>query len=732
MDEKQTRRNIRKPLTKGVAKVPIVMQMEALECGAACLTMIMAYYKKWVPLEQVRLDCGVSRDGSKASNMILAGRNYGLISEGYSMGLEAIKTKTTYPCIIHWNYNHFVVLCGFRGNKAVIADPAHGTMKVPMSVFDRSFTGICLQFEPSESFVPDGKPKSTVAFAKKRLEGAGVAVIFVMLTTVIAYLFGLINPVMTRVFYDYLLTDAQPNWLYPFIGAMAALAILQLVIQWVNAVYSLKINGKMTVIGNSNYMWKILRLPIEFFTQRMSGDIVDRQKMNASIASTIVNTVAPLLLNTIMMFVYLFFMLNKSVLLTTVGVGTALLNLLLARYVSRKRVNLTRVSIRDESRLASATMAGISMTETIKSTGAENGFFQQWAGFQASVNTSARKLDRMNIKFGIIPAILGKMANYVVLFLGIFYAMQGDGNMTIGLIAIFQGFLGAFLSPAMSLISAGQTIQEMRTQMERVEDVMNYPDDPYVKNDGIRDDVSYAKLRGNIELKNVTFGYSRLNKPLIQDFSLSLKRGSRIAIVGASGCGKSTLSKLISGLYRPWSGEILFDGKPIDDIPRSVFTGSVAVVDQDIIMFEDTINNNIRMWDTSIEGFEVIMAAMDAQIHDDILARPGGYKGHLIEGGNDLSGGQRQRLEIARVLAQDPSIVILDEATSALDAKTENDVVNAIVARNITCIVVAHRLSTIRDCDEIIVMDKGNVVERGTHDELYAKGGYYAELISLE
>ena len=732
MGVNKPRRKTKKPLTRGVAKVPIVMQLEALECGAACLAMVLAYYKKWVPLEEVRLDCGVSRDGSKASNMVLAARNYGLESDGYSMGIEAVRTKATYPCVIHWNYNHFVVLCGFRGNKAIIADPAHGLVKVPMNVFDRSFTGICIQFAPGENFRPDGKPRSTIGFAKRRLEGAWVAVAFVMLTTLISALFGVINPAMTRVFYDYLLTGDQPNWLYPFIGVMAALAFLQLIIQWVNAIYSLRIDGKMTVLGNSTYMWKILRLPIEFFTQRMSGDIVSRQKMNASIASTLVNTIAPLLLNTVMMFVYLFFMLQKNVMLTLVGVGTALFNLLLARYVSAKRVNLTRVTLRDDSKLASSTMAGISMTETIKSTGAESGFFQQWAGFQSSLNTSLRKLERMNIRYGIIPAILSKVANYLVLFLGVGYAIRGGSDMTIGIIAIFQGFLGAFLSPAMSLIGAGQTIQEMRTQMERVEDVMRYPDDPYVKNDVIRDDARYDKLKGNVEIKNIRFGYSRLNKPLIEDFSLSLKPGSRVAIVGASGCGKSTLSKLISGLYRPWGGEILFDGKPINEIPRGVFTGSVAVVDQDIVLFEDTIANNIRMWDKSIEDFEFIMAALDAQIHEDILARPGGYNGKLTEGGNDLSGGQRQRLEIARVLAQDPSIIILDEATSALDAKTEHEVVEAISKRNITCIVVAHRLSTIRDCDEIIVMDKGKVVERGKHDELFAKGGYYTELITLE
>ena len=732
MDEIINNQHIKKPVKKGIAKVPIIMQMENLECGAACLTMVLAYYKKWIPLEQVRLDCGVSRDGSKASNMVLAARNYGLNSDGYSMGVEAIKKEATFPCIIHWNYNHFMVLCGFKGNKAVIADPARGLIKVPMKTFDRSFTGICIQFEPGENFKPEGKPKSTFAFAKKRLTGAGAAVIFLMLTTLVSYLFGVINPALSRVFYDYLLTGEQPNWLYPFIGIMAAVAFLQLIVQWISAIYSLKIDGKMTIMGNTNYMWKILRLPIEFFAQRMSGDIVNRQKTNASITSTIVNTIAPLLLNTIMMFVYLFFMIRMSWPLTIVGVTTVLLNVFLAQYISQKRVNYTRVFMRDESKLISSTMAGISMTETIKATGAENGFFQQWAGFQASVNTSKRKFERMNIKYSIIPALLSKMANYLVLFLGVGYAIQGGANLTIGMIAIFQGFLGSFLSPAISLIGASQTIQEMRTQMERVEDVMCYPEDPYIKNDNLSEDVEYEKIIGDVELKNITFGYSRLGKPLIQDLSLKIKLGSRVAIVGATGCGKSTLSKLISGLYKPWSGEILFAGKSINEISRSVLAGSIGVVDQDIVLFEDTIFNNITMWDKSIEEYEVVLAAIDAKIHDDILARSGGYKGRLIEGGNDLSGGQRQRLEIARVLAQDPTIIILDEATSALDAKTEYEVVKSIGDRGITCIVIAHRLSTIRDCDEIIVMNKGQIVERGTHDELYAKGGYYTELISAE
>jgi len=723
-------KTIKSPVRRGVARVPVIMQLEALECGAACLAMVMAYYRKWVPLEQARVDCGVSRDGSKAKNILLAARSYGFVANGYRAELEAIKEKVAYPCIIHWNFNHFVVLDGFKGNTAVINDPARGVVRVPMQEFDESFTGVVIQIQPGEQFVPGGKPKSTLAFARKRLKGAGPAVAFVMLTTVISYLFGLINPVMTRIFYERLLSGKNPEWLYPFIGVMALLCVLQVTVQWINTIYSLRIDGKMTVMGSTSYMWKVLHLPMVFFTQRMTGDIVDRQSANASIAGTLVDTLAPLALNTIMMFVYLVFMIRYNLTLTLVGLGSVALNLALGQYMSRRRVNLTRVQMRDESKLASATVAGISMTETIKASGAENGFFQKWAGYQASVNTQNVKFEKINAWFGIIPAFISTAANYIVLFFGVLYAMQG--NFTVGMITIFQGYMGSFLSPAMTLIGAGQTIQEMRISMERVEDVMQYPDDPNVKDEPIREDVDYSKLTGQMELRHVTFGYSRLAEPLIRDFSMTLKPGSRVAFVGTSGCGKSTLSKLISGLYQPWSGEILYDGKPISAIPRGVFTSSVAVVDQDITLFEDTVANNIRMWDESIADFEVIIAARDAQIHSDILKRPGGYNGMLTEDGKDLSGGQRQRLEIARVLAQDPSVIILDEATSALDARTEYDVVRAIQRRGITCIVIAHRLSTIRDCDEIIVMNKGQVIERGTHEELFAKGGYYTELITTE
>ena len=719
---------IKNPVTKGVAKVPVVMQLEALECGAASLCIIRDYYNKWIPLEQVREDCGVSRDGSNARNVLKAARFYGLDAKGYRYEPETLKKNGKFPCIIHWNFNHFVVLDGFKGGKAYLNDPAKGSYSVSMETFDESFTGICLQFEPAEAFTPSGKPKSMLSFAAKRLKGTGAAIAFTILTGVVAALMGFLQPAFSRVFLDHLLTGKDLNWTTPFLLILGGFNVIQIIISALQSVYSLRINGKMAAVGNAGYMWKVLKMPMKFFSQRMAGDIQGRQGSNASIANTLIGTFAPLLLNTIMMVFYFVVMLRYSVILTVIGLSSLTINAVVSQYISKKRINITRVSMRDSAKLSASTVAGIEMIETIKASGAENGYFKKWSGYQASVNTQQVKYMKLDQYLGMIPQFVSALAGNAVLLLGVWLTMQGE--FTVGMIMAFQGFLSSFMSPAMTLVSAGQTLQEMRTQMERVDDVMEYPDD--VVFDESEENDERTKLSGNVEIKNLVFGYSPLAEPLIKDFNMTLSAGKSVAIVGASGCGKSTMSKLISGLYRPWSGEILFDGKLMSRIPKNVFRGSLAVVDQEIILFEDTIANNIKMWDDSIEDFEMILAAHDAQLHDDIMQRPKGYQHKLIEGGKDFSGGQRQRMEIARALAQDPTIIILDEATSALDAKTEYELVKAIRNRGITCIVIAHRLSTIRSCDEIIVMEHGEIKNRGTHQELMESSELYRELVTAE
>ena len=709
-------------------KVPIVMQLETLECGAACLSMILAYHGKWLPLESVRMDCGVSRDGSNAKNIVKAAQNYGLKAKAYKFEPEDLKKKNSFPCIIHWNFNHFVVLCGFKGNNAVINDPARGKVIVSESELDEAFTGVCLCFEPDADFEKGGRPRSVFSYAVRKMSKSKASAMLIIISSAIISILGIINLAMSRTFIDTFLAGNNKTLLMPFVIFLAVLGFLQIIVFGIKEVSLHRIDGRFAAIGTCEFMWKILHMPIGFFSQRTSGDIQLRMKSNAEIAKNIVITIAPLALDALMMVLYLAIMLKYSVILTLVGIISVFLNLLLCGYVSEKRTNIMRVMLRDKSRLATSTISGIEMIETIRVTGGENGFFERWSGDQVKVNTEENNYVRIDYKIGILPELIYSLTEIIVFITGILFVIKGD--FTPGLLLAFQGFLSAFMKPSKKILLAVSLLQELRCDIERVEDVMEYKQDGIYK-DEVKTD-KYNKLSGNIELKNVTYGHSNLEKPFINDFSMTVKPGQKIAIVGMSGCGKSTIAKLISGLFEPWEGEILFDGQKISEIDRAIFTGSVAVVDQDIILFEDTIANNIKLWDESIEDFEMIMAARDAQIHNDIMNRLGGYNYRICENAKDFSGGQKQCMEIARVLAQDPTIIILDEATSALDAKTEHDVVKAISDRGVTCVVIAHRLSTIRDCDMIIVMENGCIKEQGTHDELYAKGGLYSALISNE
>ncbi|MDO4537300.1 MAG: NHLP family bacteriocin export ABC transporter peptidase/permease/ATPase subunit [Coriobacteriales bacterium] len=722
-------------MARKVEKVPQIMQMEALECGAACLTMILAYYGRWVPLEQIRAACGVSRDGSKAVNMLKAARSYGLAAKGRTYSAKALLKKGKLPSILFWNFNHFVVLRGFsrNGRWAYLNDPAAGQVRVAFEEFSSSFTGIALEFEPTEAFEKGGNPPSTIEFVRERLKGMGPAIAFVMLTAAITSLVGIFFTSLSRVFVDQVLSGNEPEWIFPLTFIMLGLSLISGIVSVLNAVYLVRIQGKIAVVSSSRFMRHLLHLPVGFYAQRMVGDLQQRQNSNEYIVATLIGQLAPALINIIMLVLYLVVMVRYSLLLTLVGVTTVIMNALVAHIISRKRVNIARSMTMDSGKLYATTVGGVEMIETIKSAGAETGYFGRWAGYQASVNNSMVHLVSINETLGLIPQLLTQFASVLVLTLGIWLVV--NGAFTVGALLAFQGFLSSFMAPVTQIISLGQTVQETQTDMERVQDVLRYPtdvpEDPRDEAKDLKDATEFSreKLMGRVDLKDVTFGYSPLEPPLIENFNLHIEPGRWVALVGGSGSGKSTVAKLVSGLYEPWAGTVSFDGIPRKEIPRPVMTGSLAVVDQDIVSFDGSVRDNVKLWDETIQDFEVIMACRDAGVHELVASREGGYSSKMLPGGRNFSGGQLQRLEIARVLAQDPTVIILDEATSALDAQTEAKVIERIRMRDITCIVVAHRLSTIRDCDEIIVLDEGKVVERGTHDELIAANGAYADLV---
>jgi NHLM bacteriocin system ABC transporter peptidase/ATP-binding protein len=710
--------------------------MEAVECGAAALAIVLAYFGRYVPLEELRLACGVSRDGSKASNMVKAARRYGLDAKGYKKEPADLRTLPG-PMILHWNFNHFVVLEGFRKGRVHLNDPASGPRTVSPEELDESFTGVVLTFAPGPEFARGGSPPRLLPALGRRLAGSGGALAFVLLAGLALVIPGMVAPIFSKVFVDNVLLENRQEWLRPLLLAMAATALLLGALTWLQQAYLLRLETRMALASSSRFLWHVLRLPVEFYNQRFAGDISTRVTINDRVAQLLSRDLATNALGAILVVFFAALLFQYDAVLTLVGIAVISGNVAALRYVSRKRVDDSRRLLQERGKLYGTAIGGLQTIETLKAMGGESSLFARWSGYQAKVVNIRQELERYTQVLDAVPPFLLALNTAILLGLGSLRVMHGD--LTLGGLVAFQLLMVSFVTPVTRLVSLGGKLQTAEGDMNRLDDVLRYPIDPAIAAEAAEAEASGppaaelpVKLEGRLELRGITFGYSPLAPPLLEGFHLTLPPGARVALVGGSGSGKSTVAKLVAGLYEPWAGEILFDGRPRAEIPRSVLSNSVATVDQSLFLFEGSVRDNLTLWDATLPLPEVVAAARDAAIHEEIAARPGGYDSPVDEEGANWSGGQRQRLEIARALVGRPTLLVLDEATSALDAESESEILMAVRRRGMTCVLVAHRLSTIRDCDEIIVLDRGKVVERGTHFSLMTAGGAYARLIGAE
>ena len=707
-------------------KVPTVFQMEATECGAASLSMIFSYWGKYMPLEQLRIETGVSRDGCSAGNIMRAATRYGMECHGYRKEPKSLR-GVDLPCIIHWDFNHFVVLEGFKGKYAYINDPAVGRRRLTTEELDEGFTGIVITFKPTEAFEKQRKTESLLPLVKERLVGVKSAPFQAVVIGILLAVPGVIFPVLSQIFIDDILGKTEVSWFAQFLVFMAGTIVFRAALTLYRSFILQRTKNRLVLLSSKQFLFHLFRLPAEFYDQRYTGDLCSRVSCNDSINSFIAGDLAGTLLNLLAAIFYLVLLLIYNPLMTLIGMAGTAINVIIAGITSKK---LSEKAVRiqqDKGKLAGAVCAGIGISTTIKASGAENIYCTRILGYDAKVSSLEQQMGKIRSVSGAIPQVLGYLFDAVLLVVGAFFVI--NGKMTLGMLLAFTLLFKVFSEPVEQLVDFAKKIQTAKADMARVNDILKYPRDEKFTSNRINTEIK-SKLTGAVECQSITFGYSKLAKPLIEDFSFTLAPGSSVAIVGPSGCGKSTVTKLVSGLYRPWSGKILIDGVSLDEIPAEILHSSVSAVSQSITLFSGTVKDNLTMWNPAVSEQDMINAAKDACIHDTIIQKPNAYNYLISEGGSNLSGGQRQRLEIARALATNPTVLILDEATSALDPLVEKQIIDNIKRRGCTCVVVAHRLSAVRDCDRIIVMNEGRIAQKGSHEELAAADGLYKRFMT--
>lgn len=709
-------------------RTPTLIQMEAVECGSTCLGMILAHYGRYVSLEVLRAECDVGRDGSNASNLLKAARAYGLTAKGIKADVEGLR-KLQFPVVIFWEFNHFVVLEGLsKGGDGYLNDPACGPRTVPADKFRKSYTGVVLTMQVGPDFQRGGLPKSIYRSLARRLVGSERGLAVVVAISLGLVIPGLITPAFMKVFMDEILALNQHTWILPLLGIMLLTCCVQMALTWLRGYFLQRMEARMAISTSGQFLWHVLWLPVNFFNQRSPAEIASRVALNDKVASLLTGKLAKACMNAMMVFIYALVMWMYDHTLTLIAISLAVINFSALSLVSRIRKDKSARLLQEAGKLVGTTMSGLQAIETIKATGRENDFFAKWSAQMAKVIQVQQELGMSSQAVSLLPNFVTGLGNLAILCVGGLRIM--DGALTVGLLTAFQGLMGSFIGPVNEMVTLGSEIQEVESDMNRLDDVLVNPAEMPVAAQGVL--TPPLKLQGHIELRNLSFGYNKLKPPLIKDFNLTIEPGQRIALVGSTGSGKSTLVRLIMGIFQPFSGDVLFDGKPRQQIPHVIMTASMATVDQEIKMFGGTVRENLTLWDTTVNDQDLVRALKDAHIFDSLMSRSGGMDSVVQEGLSNFSGGERQRLEIARALVTNPAILIMDEATSALDPLVERKIDASLRARGCTCIIVAHRLSTIRDADVILVLEKGEVIQKGTHDELCAQPGHYQDLMNAD
>ncbi|WP_371321976.1 NHLP family bacteriocin export ABC transporter peptidase/permease/ATPase subunit [Thermoleptolyngbya sichuanensis] len=724
--------------------------MEAVECGAASLAMILAYHGAIASLAELRQACGISRDGSKASNLLNAARSYGLDAKGFKLDLAGLQ-RLKPPFIVYWNFNHFLVVQGFHRQRVYLNDSATGPRTVSLDEFSEAFTGVVLTFAPGAEFQKSGQKPSVLRALKQRLRGSVGSLMFCVAVGFLLVLPGLAMPAFSQVFVDEVLLQGRQDWLRPLVFVMLSTAAVTGLLTRLQLQLLRRLRAKLAMGMSSRFLWHLLYLPVSFYDQRFAGEINSRVQLNDRLAGLLSGQLATTVISAVMVIFYGLVMWQYDSILTLIGVAFVCINLLALQAVSRFRTDTNLRLMQEQGKVNGAAMSGLQSIETLKASGLESDFFTRWAGYYAKLLNTRQDMDSLNQKLGVLPTLLTSLSTMLLLVVGGFRVMEG--YLSIGMLVAFQSLIQQFMQPVSQLIRLGGDFQDLEGTLTRLDDVLQNPKDPLLEQHmtptynspamshatpaseqthSLAASPALTKLEGYLDIHNLTFGYSRTAPPLIENFCLSLQPGQRVALVGGSGSGKSTIAKLVCGLYQPWAGEIYFDGQPRQGLPRSVLANSLAMIEQEVLLFAGSVRDNLTLWDTTLSDQQLIQACRDAAVHDIILSMPGGYGAELSEGATNLSGGQRQRLEIARALVSNPSILVMDEATSALDTETERIIDYNLRLRGCTCLIVAHRLSTIRDCDEIIVLERGKVVQRGSHDQLKTQEGPYLQLIRSE